>query len=120
MGTNLLSEIELLGDGAGIILGMDDHGEIASAQNGIRLYPNYPNPFRSYTNIKFALKEDAVIQLSILDQAGRTVAVLQEGLVEKGEHIIRYSSSGYSPGLYYFKLSSNGKSLSRKMMAAGN
>jgi uncharacterized protein (DUF362 family) len=116
MGTNLLSEIELLGDGAGIILGMDDHGEIASADNGIRLYPNYPNPFRSYTNIKYALKEDAVIQLSILDQAGRLVTMLNQGHMEKGEHLARFNASGYPSGIYYCRLEADGNGVTIKLI----
>ncbi|MFO7613361.1 MAG: DUF362 domain-containing protein, partial [Bacteroidales bacterium] len=116
MGTNLLSEIELLGDGAGIILGMDDHGEIASADNGIRLYPNYPNPFRSFTNIKYALKEDAVIQLSILDQAGRLVTMLNQGHMEKGEHLARFNASDYPSGIYYCRLEADGNGVTIKLI----
>lgn len=115
MGTNLLEEIELLGDGAGIILGVDEDGEIA-AGNGIRLYPAYPNPFTTSATIKFFLAESAHIQLSLHDQAGRTLDGLVDGFTPKGEHIIRWSPNGIPGGIYYCKLTAGAKSVAMRLV----
>lgn len=116
MGTNLLSEIQLLGDAAGLILGVDEDGAIADDHHMARLYPCYPNPFTSGTSIKYSLKHDANIRLSILDPSGRTLIVMKEGHMEKGEHLARFNASGYPAGVYYCRLEAEGRSVSQKML----
>ena len=82
MGTNILEEIELVGDGAGAILGVGEEGQAQDLTSGLRLYPNYPNPFRDHTSIKYFTAENGNVRLDILDMSGRPVNVLYDGYLD--------------------------------------
>ncbi|HRN95025.1 MAG: T9SS type A sorting domain-containing protein [Chitinophagales bacterium] len=45
-----------------------------------------PNPFVSKATINFNLDKDAKVELSVMDLSGKTVATLQNGKLEKGNH----------------------------------
>ena len=55
-----------------------------NAPNGFGLYPAYPNPFNSSTNITYNLPFDAKVTISVYDIMGARVRVLQDGRVSAG------------------------------------
>lgn len=116
MGTNLLKEIELVGDGASAILGVDEKGRIPGLTDSPRIYPNYPNPFRSYTSIKYYIPGDEKVTLEILEPSGKSIVTLEDGWKGKGEHVTGWSAGTMPAGLYICKLTSNGRSVARKIM----
>jgi uncharacterized protein (DUF362 family) len=116
MGTNVLSEIEIVGDGAGSILGVDEQGGIPGLTDSPRLYPNYPNPFRSYTSFKYYMPGDERVILEILEPSGKSIVTLEDGWKAKGEHVSGWSARNMPAGLYICRLTSNGRSVIRKIM----
>lgn len=116
MGTNILEEIEVVGDGAGAILGVDEYGDFPGAGSELKILPNFPNPFRDRTSFKYHIARDGTVSLDILDASGRIVSNIFEGYMHKGEHIAGWSPEIILPGLYFCRLSLNGHSVQRKII----
>ena len=82
----------------------------------ISIDQNYPNPFNSSTRIRFYLPESAGARLEVFDMLGRSVAVLVNEQLRRGDHEIRFDASGLSSGVYTYRLTADGASRSRRMM----
>jgi len=81
----------------------------------------YPNPFNPSTTIKFSLAEPADIKLEIYNQKGQLVKCLTQGRADSGWSSIVWNGTDshnrkVASGLYYSKLSYNGKSITKKMI----
>ncbi|GAB5407695.1 MAG: hypothetical protein BalsKO_00600 [Balneolaceae bacterium] len=83
---------------------------------GFELYQNYPNPFNPSTVISFQLEKPSKITLTIFDALGRVVETLFEGNKGSGNHTITFDAKSLPSGLYYYMLSVDNFSISRKMM----
>ncbi len=53
----------------------------------------YPNPFASETTIRFAISERSKVSLTVFDLQGRVVNQLQNGVMETGEHLLRWDAT---------------------------
>ncbi len=97
----------------------DDPGE----QDNVRpltfaLEQNYPNPFNPATGILFTLPESGHATLHVYDITGRRVATLVDGFLDRGEHRVQFDAGdahGISSGVYLYRLTAAGGSLTRKM-----
>jgi hypothetical protein len=95
--------------------------EPAPVAAGLRLEQNQPNPFTPETSIRFALPRSGRVNLEVLDVAGRMVRQLASGSLEAGEHVFVWDGTNdaghrVSSGTYFYRLRSDGKELSRKMV----
>ena len=59
---------------------------------------NHPNPFNSRTVFRFTLPERARIDLAIYSLVGQRVAILAEGIRDRGAHIAHWDGRGGSGG----------------------
>jgi len=116
MGTNIMAEIEIVGDGALAILGVDENGTFAAGKDGMKMFPNFPNPFKRQTSIRYFLERPSDIKLEVLNAAGASVKVLYEGAQERGEHFVTWSAEGLPAGVYYCRFSSGNSRLTLKML----
>jgi hypothetical protein len=73
MGANIMDEIELVGDGAGTITGIDDDHNEQPEGYPAWLYQNQPNPFKSYTKIRYYLDEGCHVSLIVYDINGQEI-----------------------------------------------
>jgi hypothetical protein len=55
------------------------------------------------------------VELRLYDASGKEVRVLEQGVGEAGEHIVRFDVSGLSSGSYRYRLVANGVVLSREL-----
>ena len=69
-----------------------------------KLKQNYPNPFNPTTTIEFEIPDRAHIIAIIYDLSGRIVDQLVDGMVEPGSHKVVWNASGFSAGVYFFRL----------------
>jgi hypothetical protein len=81
----------------------------------LSLEQNYPNPFNPETVISFSLPEASHAMLTIHDMAGREVARLVNGTLASGRHEVSFNASHVSSGMYLYRLSSGGQTLTKKM-----
>jgi hypothetical protein len=84
--------------------------------DAVSLGRNYPNPFNPATRISFSLPRESRARLTVIDQAGRTVAVLTDGRQSAGLHEIQFDASGLASGTYFYRLEADGSSLTRRMV----
>ena len=80
------------------------------------LHDIYPNPFNPTTTISYSLPVTAEIQVMVYDVMGRQVAELVNGNQTEGTHFVTFDASGYSSGMYFVKLISNGEIITQKIM----
>ncbi|HQO09557.1 MAG TPA: choice-of-anchor J domain-containing protein [Clostridiales bacterium] len=99
------------------VFGSFDYGiEDETHPENTELYQNYPNPFNPETTIRYSLSKDAHVKLTIFDIAGREVAGLAE-TKQAGNHEYKFNGGNLTSGLYFYRLSVDGKTVqSRKMM----
>ncbi|MDP8229316.1 MAG: hypothetical protein P9M15_07685 [Candidatus Electryoneaceae bacterium] len=96
--------------------------EIASIAYQYQLSPPYPNPFNSTANLKFTMDNPGYIKLSLYDQTGRLLDILDSGYRESGTHIVEWtacagsSGRGYASGEYIIVLDAGGERHSRSVV----
>lgn len=87
----------------------------------VRLEQNHPNPFNPSTVIRFSLPRDEHVDLKIYDISGRRVRSLVSGVRTEGDNQVMWNGlddggGRVSSGVYFYKLVTSERSLTRKMM----
>ncbi|MBI1937528.1 MAG: T9SS type A sorting domain-containing protein [Ignavibacteriales bacterium] len=77
---------------------------------------NYPNPFNPTTLIRYTIKNSGKVTLKVYDVLGREVADLLNGYHEAGSYEIPFNGSSLPSGVYFYNLTTNGNSLTKKML----
>lgn len=113
IGTNLLSEIELVGDGAGGIHGI---AEDTIVDRDIVLYQNYPNPASSSTTIRFDISKPGDVTLKIYSASGIELMTPLRSHLSVGEYRIKVDIRAYPTGSYLYVLEMDGRKVSRMMV----
>ena len=92
------------------------------AQGGhTRLYPNFPNPFRGSTELRFSLPERAEVTLKVYDVEGRLMATVFDGPVEAGLHSVCWDPASVggravAPGLYFCRFTAGTHRETQKLL----
>lgn len=81
-----------------------------------RLYPPYPNPFNSATEIQFSLPQSGLVELTVFNLRGQQVTRLLNGRLEAGLHKVEWDAGGFSSGLYLYRLNTDLGQVSGKLM----
>jgi hypothetical protein len=95
----------------------DDGVQYANA-----LEPNYPNPFNPATTIKYSIKERTHVSLKIYNAAGQLVATLVDEMQSPERvkpitwHGTNNAGQSVSSGVYFYKLTTQDFSKTRKMV----
>jgi bacillolysin len=79
------------------------------------LMQNYPNPFNPSTTISYQISDVRYLKLSVYDLLGREVAVLVDGQVPAGTHTVTWNAAGMASGVYFYRLTAGGTSVTKKM-----
>ncbi len=85
------------------------------------LKQNYPNPFNPSTTISYQLKKETEIELSVYNIKGQKVKTLVSEVQPAGDYRIVWEGCNQegktvSSGIYFYRLSSKGENIIRKMM----
>ncbi len=92
---------------------------LEQTNNGVRefrLNQNYPNPFNPSTKIQFTLTKAGVVTLDVYDVNGQFVKSLINGYLNAGDRELTFDASGLSSGTYFYKISANGYTETKKML----
>ena len=86
-----------------------------------QLHGNYPNPFNPETSISFSIPAEQNVELTIYNLKGQQVKTLYSGLISKGVHSLVWEGKDNNgkqvgSGLYFYKLKTNDKEISKKML----
>jgi hypothetical protein len=60
----------------------------------------YPNPASSMMQVAFTMPQREYFRVTVEDALGRTVGVLQDGVIDQGEHVINWNTSNVPAGMY--------------------
>ena len=90
---------------------LDDWGS-----NMVELYPNYPNPFNPTTQIQYSIPESGVVELVIFNSLGQKVAILEQGIKQKGRYTQTFNAQSLPSGVYYAHVLFNGYQRVTKML----
>ncbi len=80
------------------------------------LLQNYPNPFNPNTVISFQLPAAGFTSLKVFDNNGREVSELVNENLNAGEYKINFNAGSFPSGVYYYKLTSENFSETKKMI----
>jgi hypothetical protein len=80
------------------------------------LYQNYPNPFNPVTQINFDLHRTSNVELAVFNSKGELVRTLFNGRQDRGNHSIQFDASGLNSGIYFYKMTTENRTITRKML----
>jgi hypothetical protein len=82
------------------------------------LFQNEPNPFNRTTTIRYALDKTADVSLTVFDVTGRIVKNINESNQSEGMHSVVIDGSELNKGVYFYSLSTGGKTYTKRMVIA--
>ena len=95
-------------------LALEFRGGIQSSY--FALYQNEPNPWNSTTTISFHLPKADMVQLTIFDETGRVVKMIEEAH-EEGYSEVQFNADDFNgSGVLYYRLETAGHTATRKMV----
>lgn len=68
-------------------------GQESMGRNPLGLISNYPNPFFSYTHIRYTLHEPARVKITICNMLGQQVRLLENSYKSQGDNVIRWDGT---------------------------
>jgi hypothetical protein len=77
---------------------------------------NMPNPFRDYTRVMVNTDDPATISIGIYTMLGKKVTEINKGTLNRGSHQFVLDGSNLVPGVYFYTVTINGESITKKMI----
>jgi hypothetical protein len=112
-----------LGSPSGALGGLLRYGPVSGIGNNnneipasYKLEQNYPNPFNPSTSIKFDLPKSGFVTLKVYNSIGKEVATLVSESMSAGNHQVSFDASSLTSGLYFYKISTDNFTDSKKML----
>jgi len=86
------------------------------------LFQNYPNPFNPVTNIRYSVKksefsiQNSEVKLVVYNTLGKEIVTLVKEKQASGTYEVNWNASGYTSGIYFYVLYSDGIRVDTKKM----
>ena len=94
--------------------------ESLSVPDQLIVHSPYPNPFRDIVHFTITSGEPVThVRLAMFDVLGREVATVYDGTVRTGEMPVQFDGSRLPPGVYAYRLESEGRTQSGTMILLG-
>jgi hypothetical protein len=90
-----------------------DHNNIVN--NAFAVSQNTPNPAKSTTEITVTLKENANVNITVTNLMGQRVMGINNAGTT-GKNVISINTSNLSSGIYFYTVTANNNSVTKKMM----
>lgn len=81
-----------------------------------KLEQNYPNPFNPVTNFRIQLPNAGNVKVTVYDITGKEVEILVNGYLKAGIYNIDFDASGIPSGAYFYRLTANDFTETKKMI----
>lgn len=110
-----------VGEG-GVIITTTNGGSVFVNQIGSEvpekysLSQNFPNPFNPKTIIKFRIKDTKFVSLKVYDMLGKEISTMVSEKLKAGEYQTEFNGSNLNSGVYFYKLSTDNYTETRKML----
>ena len=106
----------LLVGGLSVVAGVDGVLGQGSPPPQVELKQNYPNPFNFETILPFTIPERMHVRLEVANVLGAIVQTLIDEPMERGFHEIVFDATGLASGIYFYRLITEEKVLTEKMI----
>lgn len=80
------------------------------------LQQNYPNPFNTATIIEFNVSKLTDVKIVVYDIMGREVQTLVNESLKPGTYAVSFDGSSLNSGVYFYKITAEGYSETKRMM----
>jgi methionine-rich copper-binding protein CopC len=87
----------------------------ANLPTSFALHQNYPNPFNPVTTVAFDLPQASKVKLTVFNILGQEVETLIDREMEAGQHSVEWAPTGFSSGIYFYRLETDSFTDTRKM-----
>lgn len=87
-----------------------------SAEAGLELLPNFPNPFVEMTMLRFNLADAAQVVLRIFDAAGKEVSRKSASFGSGENHVVLQRGDLHEPGIYEYQIETARATSSRRKL----
>lgn len=77
----------------------------------------YPNPFTNNATVEFNLSESAEVSFNVFNMLGEIVHAENMGTLE-GLNLVNFNGSDLENGMYFFHLTANGKTITKRVTLA--
>jgi hypothetical protein len=84
--------------------------------NGFSLLQNYPNPFKSSTQIEYSIPQSGTVILKVYNLLGQEVTTLVNQEQKPGSYSVTFDASTLASGIYMYRIEVNGFYLTKKMV----
>jgi phosphatidylserine/phosphatidylglycerophosphate/cardiolipin synthase-like enzyme len=101
-------------ESGGTTIGMQNIN--TKALNNFQLGQNIPNPFNTVTKIEFEMPQAGIVKLIVFDAFGREIITLVNEKRSPGTYDANWNASQYPGGVYYYRLTVDGFSETKKMI----
>jgi photosystem II stability/assembly factor-like uncharacterized protein len=88
----------------------------AEVPQNYSLEQNYPNPFNPQTNIKFEIPKSSLVSIKVFDALGRELETIANENLNSGIYEVQWDAAQYPSGIYFYKISAENFSQSKKMI----
>ncbi|MCP4634604.1 MAG: T9SS type A sorting domain-containing protein, partial [candidate division Zixibacteria bacterium] len=97
-------------------VGVDEQGNHNVLPGAINIVSNYPNPFNNFTTINYILSQRSHVKVRIYDMLGRQVNFAIDEIQLAGINYHTWNASDYPSGCYFYRISIDGRSQTKKMI----
>lgn len=78
----------------------------------------YPNPFAETTTIQYSLENEGFVTMEVMDIMGKKIRTLVSEAKQPGYHEVKFDGSALPSGTYLYRINTNGKTSTMKMVIA--
>jgi hypothetical protein len=88
-----------------------------TSSESVILYPNAPNPFTTFTTLRYAISKPMHVRLTVHDAVGREIRrYAKTGITAAGIFTEHLEASGLMPGVYFLTLLAGDQRMTRTML----
>ncbi len=98
-----------------VVVGIEGR-DFVDLPKAFALSPNYPNPFNSITEIRYALPKDCWVKLEVYNILGQRIMTLVDGEQNAGYKTVRWDAGSLPSGIYFIRLKAGDFKMARRMV----
>lgn len=87
-----------------------------NTKTDFHVFQNYPNPFNPSTTIMFTIAERSDVVVTVYNSLGQVVAIINQGMLDKGIHRFFWQPGHLSSGVYYYRVKAGDTAAVQKMI----
>ncbi len=77
---------------------------------------NYPNPYKGFTKFDVNMVKEGMVNVDVYNMVGQKMFAMSPVKMGIGTHTMTINANGFSAGVYFYRVTINGTSLTQKMI----